>query len=459
MAHGLTAREVERQWLRLQGTPNHCRPDAPCTLGSGILRLQASELDHWAQRGAGLSPDDVMRFIPASGAATRMFEALLAKDPDSMAQMEARWAEFPFQDDAEASGPCETVAQKWSALMERLALQHQPKGAIPFHREAHGVETAFEAQLGEWAETLGTGVAPLHFTLPALGFDEVWATTSAAAALRGVDCTASVQNPMTDTLALDERGRPFMMAKGPLFRPGGHGALLHNLQALAEAHPGRLISIKNIDNVRPRAAWPSVLPWRRALLGLTKTVVEARNGALEALEAGDATPARQWLERWPGRQRDAVPEGLNELRTALDRPLVVAGMVRNEGEPGGGPFWVRDDEGVLRAQIVESSEMDGRDADVRRALANATHFNPVDLVCGLCDASGRTYDLTQYVDGSRDFLVSRSHQGRPLWGLEHPGLWNGGMGRWNTVFVEVDSATFAPVKTVFDLLRPAHRAT
>ncbi len=458
LAHGLTAEEVQRQWLRLQGTANHCRPEGPCTLGSGILKLQGAELSQWADRGERLSPDRVVRFIPASGAATRMFKALLARDPDSMAQLEAQWDAFPFRDEAEACGPCDTVDQKWSAILERLALHQRPKGAMPFHREPEGIQNAFEAQLAEWAATLSTGSPEMHFTLPVRDFDSILSDIRAAAAPYDMVCTASVQSPVTDAVAVDEQGQPFATQEGPLFRPGGHGALLHNLQDLATAHPGRLISIKNIDNVRPRSAWSEVLPWRRALLGLADDVLDARNAALDALRTGRLEPAKHWLTAWPGQQREALPVDRDGLRAALDRPLVIAGMVRNEGEPGGGPFWVRDDEGTLRAQIVESSEMDGRDAEVRAMVAKATHFNPVDLVCGLCDESGKPYELAQFVDGSRDFLVHKSHEGRALRGLEHPGLWNGSMGRWNTVFVEIDPATFAPVKTVFDLLRPAHRA-
>jgi len=190
---------------------------------------------------------------------------------------------------------------------------------------------------------------------------------------------------------------------------------------------------------------------------LAAELKESRTAALEALSTGNTRLAEVWLGRgmsYPGEPR---VEGEQALRDALDRPLLVAGMVRNEGEPGGGPFWLRDDEGTLRAQIVESAEMDLGDPRIGNCIAGATHFNPVDLVCVLHRADGTPYDLERFVDHRRDFLVSKSYGRQPLVGLEHPGLWNGAMGRWNTLFVEVPSQTFAPVKTVFDLLRPAHQ--
>ena len=450
--------EVERQWHRLQGSPNHSLPEAPCTLGSGIRVLDAESLDMLAQRGRSLSPDRALRFIPASGAATRMFQALLAGHPEALEQLHLRWSEFPFHELAEAAGPCRTAEEKWSVVIERLALQNLPKGAMPFHRESQGIATAFEAQLGEWSSTLDAPGAHVHFSLSESGLNTHWAQICQWAEERGLTCSPSVQASSTDTLCMGEDGRPFRTEQGDvLFRPGGHGSLIHNLQELAVAHPGAMVSIKNIDNVRPSATWPNILLWRRALLGLADTLLASRDAALAALAGGNMEPARDWLRTGPAHGQESLPDTLEALRKALDRPFMVAGMVRNEGEPGGGPFWLRDDEGVLRAQIVESSEMDPRNPAVQAAVSRATHFNPVDLVCILHRPDGTAYSLLDFVDHRRDFLVNKSHAGRPLKGLEHPGLWNGAMGRWNTVFVEVSPETFAPVKTVFDLLRPAHR--
>lgn len=457
--HGLEEEEVRRQFARLTATPTTVRPESPCTVGCGIRRLTAVERTELEQVGAGLSHARALRFVPASGAASRMFKALLAKDEGAVAQLDARWAEFPFREWAEASGPCTSAEEKWSAVIERLALHALPKGALPFHTESEGVFTAFEAQLHEWAQTLTSPGGRLHFTLPVGGFESLLKKIGEQAQALGIEAEGSIQHPSTDTLALDTEGRPFLLAEGkPLFRPGGHGALLRNLSDIATSRPGALVSVKNIDNVRPLRALEDVLPWRRALLGFAERLDQQRIEALIALTRGDMAPAKQWLRNGPLHPVESPPSEPAELLQALDRPLLVAGMVRNEGEPGGGPFWIRDDEGALRAQIVESAEMDSQQAGVRDCIGRATHFNPVDLVCAMHDAEGRPYDLSAFVDGSRDFQVSKSHGGSPLTGLEHPGLWNGAMGRWNTVFVEVDAETFAPVKTVFDLLRPAHRA-
>ena len=457
--HGIAEPELVRQLERLRSAPSFCIPEAPCTPGLGIQRWTEAEFATWARQGAAMDPKRVVRFVPASGAASRMFQALVARDPAAMDQLDVRWMEFPFCTMAEESGPCETREERWSAVVERLNLPGQPKGSLPFHKEKDGVKTAFEAQLIEWSETLDEPGSTLHFTLPAEDVPDRIQRLRALAEDANVSVEASVQNPSTDTVALDAEGAPFLKPDGtPLFRPGGHGALLHNLAAISRAHPGALVSVKNIDNVRPTSALEEVVPWRQALIGRTADLIVSRNAALAALREGEVGPAQDWLRQGVTHPGESIPSGASELWSMLDRPLLVAGMVQNEGEPGGGPFWLRDDRGILRSQIVESAEMDASDPVIQDRVGQATHFNPVDLVCAMHDDRGEPYELDSFVDASRDFIVSKSFAGRPLTGLEHPGLWNGAMGRWNTVFVEVDPRTFAPVKTVFDLLRPAHRS-
>lgn len=417
------------------------------------------ELERLSRRGAALREDQAVRLVPASGAASRMFKALATKSAAAIEQLDVRWKEFPFHAAAEATGPTDSAQERLEAVLERLSMPAMPKGGLDFHLYPDGPRTAFEEHMVEWKATLPDAHAPqVHFTLPEQGREGWAAKLGRWAETIGVMVTDSVQHPSTDTMAVDADGRPFQLEDGaPLFRPGGHGALLRNLSDLAGNHPGALISVKNIDNVRPMTAHDEVLPWRRAMLGLAAELDGERREAIKALQSGEPEPALEWLGKGFRAASEAFPEDQAALAKALDRPLLVAGMVRNEGEPGGGPFWLRDDEGVLRAQIVESAEMDLADPRIGNCIAGATHFNPVDLVCAVHDADGRLYDLNKFVDGRRDFLVSKSHGGRPLIGLEHPGLWNGAMGRWNTLFVEVPSRTFAPVKTVFDLLRPAHR--
>jgi len=458
--HGLAHDEVKRQLDRLLSTPVTAVPDLPCTLGAGIRRMGASELATMADLGVQLPTQRVVRFVPASGAASRMFKSILSRDPSAMSQLDHHWASFPFRQLAESSAPCKTKEERWKAVVEVLGLPNLLKGALDFHVENGQVRTAFDAQLVEWSQTLSAEGARIHFTLPLDAFDAQLRKIQRSAKALGLSVDASVQDPSTDTIAIGMDNRPFLKEDGsPLFRPGGHGALLHNLTAIGKSNPGALVSIKNIDNVRPESAMDEVLPWRRALLGLADALDQSRLHALKALNEGHVAPAQNWLIQGPLHPMEKPSSELGELRRALDRPLLVAGMVPNEGEPGGGPFWLRDDEGVLRSQIVESAEMDLTQPAVRDCIAATTHFNPVDLVCALHSSDGQPYSLGEFVDVRRDFVVSKSHQNRPLRALEHPGLWNGAMGRWNTVFVEVDSATFAPVKTLFDLLRPSHRST
>ncbi len=368
-----------------------------------------------------------------------MFQALIAASsgadqPSSdaaVAQFFERFEAFPFAAHARTlagvSGPIHDEAGERAILdavlnaMEYAAL---PKGLIAFH---HGnpPRTAFEEQLREGVRYTrsSTGICRMHFTVVPEARDRFAALLEA---LRGpierqfdchLDVTFSEQRPSTDTLAIDANGAPFRTSSGELlFRPAGHGALIENLQAL----DGDVVVIKNIDNILPAPASDEVVRWKFVLIGV-----------LEALEAE--------------RQRER------------SRPLRVCGVVRNDGEPGGAPFWVRGADGSVSIQIVESAQVDMTDPLQKRIFESATHFNPVDVVCSLRDSRGRPFDLSRFVDPSAAFIARKSYEGRTLTALERPGLWNGAMAGWDTVCVEVPASTFAPVKTVLDLLRPQHQ--
>jgi hypothetical protein len=280
------------------------------------------------------------------------------------------------------------------------------------------------------------------------------------------DIGLSTQHPATNTLAADLDHRPFRDDDGELvFRPGGHGALLSNLNTL-EAD---IVFVKNIDNCVPDRLKPETVLWKRLLAGYLLVLQEELFAALRLLSGQDGT--EEDIERIAafgrGKLNLALPPRLDDLSFArrrrclfekLNRPLRVCGMVRNEGEPGGGPFWVdeREQEGGPSLQIVEESQIDGASVQQRAIWTSSTHFNPVDLVCGIRDFQGKKFDLASFVDPQTASLARKSDKGRPLWALERPGLWNGAMAFWNTVFVEVPLATFNPVKTVTDLLRPQH---
>ncbi len=515
-AQGISRREAERQLELLAAPPSAPRLVRPCTVGDGLRRLEPERQDLLAARyeeprAAGRA----MKLVPASGAASRMFCSLVpwvdyAGNPVAAANEMSRRAmagdeeagdpirflselpRFPFYDelarevaasgqDLEALRAGGEAGAVLHALLspEHLGYAARPKALIPFHRYSQDVRTPFEEQLVEAAAYAadGSGVTRVHFTVPPEARDEIEALTErvrpAFESHLGVrfEVSFSVQSPATDTLALDleetAAGGAFRLEDGALLlRPGGHGALLGNLQALADAG-GDLVFVKNIDNVHPDRVKPEAARWKTILGGyltdlrrqsfeLIEELGAGVDGSLEGAEAflverlGFQVPA-SWQE---------LPEADRRRRLAerLDRPLRVAGMVVNRGEPGGGPFWVEGDDGSLSAQIVERAQVASDDPAQVAIFESSTHFNPVDLVCALRDREGRPYDLARYVDERAVFIARKSHDGRPLLALERPGLWNGAMAGWNSAFVEVPEVTFSPVKTVFDLLRKEHQA-
>jgi hypothetical protein len=438
-ARGITTAEAERQLTLLRHAPPATRLDRPCTVGDGIVQLATRDharLLDAARRAAAAGR--VMKFVPASGAATRMFKDLIAalsssdalKTSPAAQKFFAEFDRFPFADELRrragiAHTPHDEEQQRHvlRTLLDDMRYAELPKALIAFHRIEETVRTAFEEHLLEGAHYTGgeSGRARTHFTVAPEFRDDFEALLGRVRSSlehtvgARLDVAFSEQHPSTDTLAITPEGEPFRSADGRLLlRPAGHGALLRNLQAL----DGDIVVIKNIDNVQPLEASGEVIGWKQLLIGYLITLLD-----------------------------DAPP----------DRPVRVCGVVRNEGEPGGAPFWVRGSDGSVTAQIVESSQVDLNDPDQRRIFESSTHFNPVDLVCALRRRDGARFDLSAFVDPSAVFLAKKSHDGRDLIALERPGLWNGAMAHWHTVFVEVPASTFAPVKTVFDLLRPQHQ--
>ncbi len=514
-ARGISRQEAKRQLALLTAPPPAPRLARPCTAGDGIRVLSPERQELLAERyEEARAAGRAMKLVPASGAATRMFRSLspwidYAGNPVAAAKEMSRRAvagdpeagdpirflselpRFPFYDELErevaasgqdlealrAGGEAGAVLH---ALLspEHLGYEARPKALIPFHRHPRGARTPFEEHLVEAAGYVAdaSGVVRVHFTVPPEAREELEALTERVRPEleRELDVhlevSFSVQSPTSDTLALalDESasGVPFRLEDGSLLlRPGGHGALLGNLQAVADAG-GDLVFVKNIDNVQPDGTKPEVVRWKKILGGyladlrrqafeLVEELGAGVDGALEGAEAflverlGFQVPAG-WEELAEGERRRRLAE-------RLDRPLRVAGMVVNRGEPGGGPFWVRGEDGSLSAQVVERAEVDAEDPEQVAIFESSTHFNPVDLVCSVRDRQDRPYDLARYVDESAVFIARKSHEGRPLLALERPGLWNGAMAGWNSAFVEVPEVTFSPVKTVFDLLRKEHQ--
>ena len=500
---GIRPEEAARQIALFRDPPPYTRVLRPCQPGDGILSIsvamQASLLacfDAAARRGR------IAKFVPASGAATRMFKDLLAflaepegaEMPGPVRTFFDNLPRFAFYEDlAAALGAdgidLEEAVRKGehrlvlSYLLEKPGLGYAdlPKGLLPFHCYPEGPRTPFAEHLVESAAIArdDNGLCLLHFTVSPEhqdGFERLLDRVRPGLEER-YDCrfevTFSTQRHSTDTLAVDPQNQPFRQDDGTLlFRPGGHGSLIDNLKDLGR-EGWDVVLLKNIDNVVPDDRKPVVHLWKRLLGGCLLSVRERAFTHLDRLEALDGvqgdeaeTVLRQAAGFVAVELCRPLPEGFEEtdprerkqfLMDVLDRPIRVCGVVRNQGEPGGGPFWVESPSGGISPQIVEASQIDSRDPEQQAVLKASTHFNPVDVACGLCDRHGEPYDLHRFIDPATVFISEKSHEGRPLKALERPGLWNGAMAGWNTVFVEVPDATFAPVKTVLDLLRPEHQ--
>lgn len=493
---------------------------APATPERGIKVLSEEAADEAVEYARTASVAGKCKFVPASGAASRMFKDIFSglaaaeageKLPEDapLSKLSSRLREFAFYDGSVF--PSEDPAAVGAALLREPGLGYgsKPKGVLKFHRYPGEVRTAFAEHLVEGQEYMrdpdGTvrlvvTISPEHRPLFEEALDEVRAKYEARYGVR-YDVSFTYQSPATDTIAVDPSNEPFRKEDGSLlFRPAGHGALIRNLSEV----DAELVSIKNIDNVcleggfrssgsaDPLSGLALTARWKQVLAGRALQLRDRVFGYIFALDQFAAAqplslypylPGYNALETDPYASDEAqalcreIEDFLSEefcveippcrtcreraeaLRRKLDRPLRVCGMVRNSGEPGGGPFIIRGRDGSTSLQILESVQINPDDPAAVSALRAATHFNPVDLVCCLRDSSGAKFDLPRYVDPDAGFISSKSYQGRPLRALELPGLWNGSMADWNTSFVEVPAETFNPVKTVLDLLRPAHNSS
>jgi len=484
-AIGITPEAAAEQLARLRHPPAPIRLARAATIGDGIEQFtttRRSEIAELIDRGdAAASSGRVLKFVPASGAATRMFKDLISalhgsrlpSETPAAREFFARLDEFPFAGELRQRSGLDRAPMTESeerlvlrTLLVDLEMASLPKALVPFHRSDR-VRTAFEEQLLEGTRYArdADGVSRLHFTVPA---DLMSRFETALGELRPhveshrrgarLAVTFSTQLPATDTLALDDTGAPFRNADGTLLlRPSGHGALLRNLQACG----GDLVVVKNIDNILPDESSGELVRWKRLLIGYLARLQDEVFAHLRAINA--PSPSRVDLDTArafaAGRFSRVLPAdaGPADITAALHRPLRVCGVVRNDGEPGGAPFWVRDAAGRESLQIVEPGQVALDDPEQARLFGDATHFNPVDLVCGLRGYDGSAFDLAPFVDPETAFVTRKTADGRGLTALERPGLWNGSMAGWNTACVEVPAATFAPVKTVFDLLRPQHQ--
>jgi len=487
-AKGIKPEVAERQLKYFRDGFPFLRLDRAATVGDGIWQLTDEEIDKLVQTcERKLGNRKVFKFVPASGAATRMFRdlyELIQADDDvesvSVKEIFDRLENFVFYPELKLimeSQNIDSSDKKRIAaailFQDGLNFGNLPKGVLPFHKYASEVRTALEEHLVEGAlhAANADGSVNLHFTVSPehqQGFELlVESKLKKYCELFGIhyNISFSQQKPSTDILAADHDNEPFRDADGNmLFRPGGHGALLENLNEI----DADVIFIKNVDNVVPDRLKPTTIKYKKALAGLLIELQEQvfeyyrllQNGELDDdLKIKILDFLTKQLSFQPTADISTWPA--NEVKTYLQhilrRPIRVCGMVKNEGEPGGGPFWVRNDDGSASLQIAESTQIDMNDQKQKAIAAGATHFNPVDLVCAVKDGEGNHFDLLQYRDPNTGFISIKSKDGRELKAQELPGLWNGAMANWNTVFVEVPVETFNPVKTINDLLRAQHQ--
>lgn len=499
---GIAPEEAARQVALLRRPDHFLVLDRACTVDDGLLRPGRAERDLHAEAGArAIAAGRCTKFVPASGAASRMFadlEHFRARrdtlDRDALERVAGEGkkeavALLAFLDGLPRFAFHDALARKLAATGGRLDVLARarayrlvldallgprgldlgacPKGLVPFHLHADGARTAFEEQLAEAAALLGGSETParLHFTVTPehrAAFESRLEHARGGFAGVSFEVSFSTQHPSTDTLAVDLEGRPFRLADGRLlFRPAGHGALIGNLGATG----ADLVLIKNIDNVVPDRLKGPTLEWSRILTGMLAAAEAETHRWTRTLEDhpsdADVDGAAAFLEETfddalPGTARDAAARRTAAL-DLLRRPIRVCGMVPNTGEPGGGPYFVVGRDGAPRQQIVESAQVRMSDAEQARIFRDATHFNPVFLACALRDHRGRPHDLARFVDPHAVIVTRKSAEGRPLLALERPGLWNGAMAHWSSIFVEVPIEVFHPVKTVLDLLRPEHQ--
>ena len=474
---------------------------APATPGNGIEVLDDARAEQAAAYADTAKVAGKCKFVPASGAASRTFKDIFAgiETPnDSVRKLAENIEKFAFYS-PETFGkapydPCLTAHRLLSE--DGLGYGSKPKGVLLFHRYSGEVRTALAEHLVEGqaymrnsdsSVNLVVTISPEHRSLFEQAVADIKDTYEKRYGVK-YNITFTYQSPDTDTIAVDMENRPFLKEDGTILtRPAGHGALIYNLNDL----DSELVSIKNIDNVCVERMQPVTVHWKKVLMGRALQLRDEIRGYIYALD--QITETRREMSDMayvPGRIMNvddpyATPEcqalcndietflkeklriempqardcrdRAEKLRAKLDRPVRVCGMVRNEGEPGGGPFIVRDKDGATSLQILEGAQIDMNNPHAAEALHSATHFNPVDLVCCLHDSDGKKFNLLEHVDEDTGLISSKSYHGRELKALELPGLWNGSMSDWNTLFVEVPIETFNPVKVVLDLLRPAHQ--
>lgn len=492
---GISEQQIQEQLHCFETGFPYLKLEASAGLGNGILSLDDSAADHYLEvwdEYLATNPD-IVKFVPASGAASRMFKNLFefldADYTEPTTDFEKnffdRITDFAFYADLDeaclrnegADIQSLMAAGNYKAVVANLLSEKGlnygflPKGMLKFHHYPSTDRTAMEEHLAEGAMYARNeaGDVNVHFTVSHehLPYFKQLVADKKAAYEKEYDVkyhiSFSEQKPSTDTIAADMENKPFRDKGKLLFRPGGHGALIENLNDI----DADVIFIKNIDNVVPDRIKPETVRFKKIIGGVLVSLKKQIDAYVALFESGKYTVEdvrevilfmqQQLFTRHPEIKKMEDAELVLYLLKKLRRPLRVCGMVKNVGEPGGGPFLAYNADDSFSLQILESSQINLADADSKAMFDRSTHFNPVDLVCAVKDDKGEKYNLPQYVDKHTGFISLKSKSGKELKALELPGLWNGAMSDWNTLFVEVPIGTFNPVKTVNDLLREQHQ--
>ncbi|WP_313804909.1 DUF4301 family protein [Flavobacterium sp.] len=493
-ARGNSLDKIQQQLHYFSNGISKMNLERSATKNDGILVFSKEEVQEIAAYfDKYKSKYEIEKFVPASGAATRMFQFLnefldrFNPETDTITSYVNKYNDaninvfvvgirnFPFH--AELKEKTKflfpdyanyTSDRKIHAIIatlltvDGLNFASKPKGILPFHKKGEAILTPIDEHVSE-ADfyTNANGEAKIHFTITEefkKDFEAVLARYP------HIKASFSYQDLTSDTIAVASDNKPFRLENGELFfRPGGHGALIDNLNHLTSD----IIFVKNIDNVAQNEK--KVLAAYKKMLGgvLLQTQYQVFN-YLNLLQTDEVNQEKldEIKSFAENKLNFLLPDEFAMFKKSyqkeyfiklLNRPIRVCGMVKNEGEPGGGPFWVKDKKGRLTLQIVESSQIDLQNENQKLIFSNATHFNPVDIVCGVKDFKGNKFDLTKFVDPEAAFITEKTKLGKPIKAFELPGLWNGAMAKWSTIFVEVPLSTFNPVKTINDLLKPAHQ--
>ncbi len=493
---GITASKIEEQIKRFENGFPRLRIQSVATVGNGIMRLTEKDISHYLKlwRQSQQSGVTIEKFVPASGAASRMFKNMFAFTTSGRTAPETDFEKQYFDNInhfaffLSLNKACERLYKAGipqliedgkyveivKAMLEKDGLNYGflPKALLQFHKAAGGnVHTSLEEHLEEGAQyaTNGKREVNIHFTVSPEHRKEFEKVLKAKVPMMeqvwGVkyNVTMSEQKQSTDTIAVNLDNTPYRDGDGNLFfRPAGHGALIENLNE----RDADVVFVKNIDNVVPLRLRNATVRYKKAIGGYLIDVQRAITKHLDTLDKGaNANELKSILKFVENRlcTRNQATAGMGEkqlteyLRGKLNRPIRVCGMVLNEGEPGGGPYLTYNADGSYSPQILEAAQIDENDPAAVELMKSGTHFNPVDLVCYIKDYKGKKFDLKQFVDQETGLISMKSTGGVDIKALELPGLWNGSMSDWNTIFIEVPIETFNPVKTVNDLLRPQHQ--